>query len=230
MPTKTPRRTSAQQVRAYQPGETELFPMAICGQMGRALGVDAPDDIIRLHGILNDPGSFAQIAAFVDKCGIPPAGQRAALKELQKSLEKPLRLIEQLDWQSNEGIAAGYARERSVFTASVNSTGVDFYIQRDADFAAMRRLARAVGFAADNLYTGSKTRLGVEIRHAKYIIEAYEEFSGKHLSGERSDKRESGGVKEFLEIGVNHITEGRLTTTQIGYVIRQAAEMRRRQR
>jgi len=230
MPTKTPRRTPAQQVRAYQPVETELFPRAICGEMARALGVDAPDDFTRLHGILNDPGSFAQIAAFVDKFGIPPAGQRAALKELQKSLEKLLRLIEQLDWQSNEGIAAGYAREKSVFTASVNHTGVEFYIQRDADFAAMRRLARAVAFAADNLYTGSKTRLGKEIRHAKYIIEAYEEFSGKHLSGERSDKRESGGIKEFLEIGVNHITEGRLTTTQIGYVIRQAAEMRRRQR
>ena len=70
----------------------------------------------------------------------------------------------------------------------------------------------------------------MEIRHAKYIIEAYEEFSGKLLSGERSNKRQSDGVKEFLEIGVNHITEGRLTTTQIEYVIRQAADMYRRQR
>jgi len=130
MPTRTPRRTPAQKVRAYQPGETELFPRAICGEMARALGgVDAPEDITRLHGILNDPGSFAQVATFVDKFGIPSAGQRAALKELQKSLVKPLRLIEQLDWQSNEGIAAGYAREKSVFTASVNSTGVEFYIQ-----------------------------------------------------------------------------------------------------
>ena len=230
MPTKTPRRTPIEEVRPYQPSETELFPRAICGEMARALGVDAPDDITRLHGILNYPGGFAQIAAFVDKCGIPAAGQRVALKELQKSLEKPLRLIEQLDWQSKENIAAGYAREKSVFTASVNSTGVEFYIHRDADFAAMRRLATAVAFAADNLYTASKTRLGVEIRHAKFIIEAYEEFSGKQLSGERSDKRQHDGVRKFLEIGVNHITEGRLTATQIGYVIRQAAEMRRRQR
>ena len=86
MPTKTPRRTPAQQVRAYQPGETELFPRAICGEMARALGFDAPDDITRLHGVLNDPGSFRQIAAYVDKFGIPAAGQRAALKELQNSL------------------------------------------------------------------------------------------------------------------------------------------------
>jgi hypothetical protein len=55
MPTKTPRRTPAQKVRGYQPGETELFPRTICGQMARALGVDAPDDISRLHGILNEP-------------------------------------------------------------------------------------------------------------------------------------------------------------------------------
>ena len=73
------------------------FRWRFCGEMARALGVDAPDDITRLHGILNHPGSYAQIAAFFDKRGIPAAGQRAALKELQKSLEKPLRLIEQLD-------------------------------------------------------------------------------------------------------------------------------------
>jgi hypothetical protein len=124
----------------------------------------------------------------------PPAGQRAALKELKKSLAKALALSEQIDWQSNEDIAAGYAQEKSVFTASVNSTGVEFCTQRNADLAAMRRYAKAVAFAADNLYTGSKTRLGREIRRAKYIIEAYKEFSGKHLSGERSNKRESGGI------------------------------------
>ena len=215
-------------MRVYQPGETELFPKAICGEMARALGVDAPDDITRLYRILNDPGSFAQIAAYVEKCGIPPAGQRATLKELQKSMENTLRLIEQVDWQSNEGIAAGYARERNIFTASANSISAPFYTQRNADFAAMRRYATAVAFAADNLYTGSKTRFGMEIRHAKYIIEAYEEFTGQLLSGERSKKRGSDGAREFLEIGVNHITEGRLTTTEIGYVIRQAAEMCRR--
>ena len=230
MPTKTPRRTPKEEVRPYQPSETELFPRAICGQMARALGVDASDDITRLHGILNDPGSLAHLSAYVDKFGIPAAGQRATLKEYQTSLAKTLALGEQLDWQSNEDIAAGYARERNVFTASLNSTGVEFYTQRNADFAAMRRHATAVGFAADKIYTGSKTRLGVEIRHTKYIIEAYEEFTGKLLSGERSNKRGSGGVKEFLEIGVNHITESRLTATQIQYVIRQAAEMRRRQR
>ena len=228
MPTKTPRRTPAQKVCVYQPGETELFPKAICGEMARALGVDAPDDITRLYRILNDPGSFAQIAAYVEKCGIPPAGQRATLKELQKSMENTLRLIEQVDWQSNEGIAAGYARERNIFTASANSTSAPFYTQRNADFAAMRRYTTAVAFAADNLYTGSKTRFGIEIRHAKYIIEAYEEFAGQLLSGERSKKRGSDGARVFLEIGVNHITEGRLTTTEIGYVIRQAAEMCRR--
>ncbi|MGA8758186.1 MAG: hypothetical protein WB611_18010 [Stellaceae bacterium] len=228
MPTKTPRRTPMEEVRAYQPGETELFPRAICGEMAQVLGFGAPDDITRLHSILNDPGSFAHLAAFVEKCGIPPAGQRATLKELQKSLENSLRIIEQLDWQSNENIAAGYAREGNVVTASINSTGVEFYIQRDADFAAIRRSATAAAFATENLYTGSKTRLGMEIRQAKYIIEAYEEFAGKPLSSERANKRQSDGVREFLKIGVNHITEGRLTTAQIGYVIRQAAEMHRR--
>ena len=193
MPTKTPRHTPMEEVRPYQPSETELFPMAICGEMARALGVDAPDDITRLHGILNHPGSYAQIAGFFDKRGIPAAGQRAALKELQKSLEKPLRLIEQLDSQSNEGIAAGYAREHNVFTASTNRTRVEFYIQRDAAFAAICGLTTAIAFAADNLYIGSKTRLGVEIRHTQYFIEAYEEFTGKLLSGERSNKRQRDG-------------------------------------
>lgn len=37
MPTKIPRRTPAQKVRAYQPAETELFPRAICGEIARAL-------------------------------------------------------------------------------------------------------------------------------------------------------------------------------------------------
>lgn len=84
-------------------------------------GVDAPDDITRLHGILNDPGSFAHLAAYMDKFVIPAAGQRAALKELQNSLEKPLRLIEQLDWQPNEGIMLGrslYSRLLSIALAS----------------------------------------------------------------------------------------------------------------
>jgi hypothetical protein len=201
MPTKTPRRTPMEEVRAYQPGETELFPRAICGQMARALGVDAPDDITRLHGILNYPGSFAHLAAYVDKCGIPPAGQRAALKELQKSWAKALALSEQIDWQSNENIAASYARKESVFTASADSTGVEFYTQRNADLAATRRYTTAVAFAADNLYTASKARLGLKIRHAKYIIEAYEEFTGKLLRGERSDKRQHDGVREFWRLG-----------------------------
>ncbi|MGA8758197.1 MAG: hypothetical protein WB611_18070 [Stellaceae bacterium] len=217
MPTKTPRRTPVEEVRAYQPGATELFSRAICGEMARALDVDAADGITKLHGILNDPGSFAHLAAFVEKCGIPPAGQRATLEELQKSLAKTLELIEQLDWQSDEGIAAGYAQESYVFTASVNSIRAPFYTRRNVDFAAIRRYAPAVAFAAENLYTGGKARLGMEIRQAKYIIEAYEEFAGKSLSSERSNKRQSGGVKDFLEIGVNHITEGRLTTAQIAY-------------
>ena len=228
MATKTPRRTPAEKVRAHQPGAAELFSRAICGEMARALGVDAADDILRLHGILNDPGSFAHITAYIEKFGIPPAGQRATLKELQKSLAKTLELIEQLDWQSDEGIAAGYAQESYVFTASVNSIRAPFYTRRNADFAAIRRYAAAVAFAAENLYTGSKARLGMEIRQAKYIIESYEEFAGKPLSGERSNKRQNDGIRVFLEIGVNHITEGRLTTAQIGYVIRQAAEMHRR--
>ena len=228
MPTKTPRRTPVEEVRAYQPNRTELFPRAICSEMARALDVDAADGITKLHDILNDPGSFAYLAAFVEKFGIPPAGQRATLKELQKSLAKTIELIEQLDWQSDEGIAASYAQESYVFTASVNSIRAPFYTRRNADFAAIRRYAAAVAFAAENLYTGSKTRLGMEIRQAKYIIEAYEEFFGKPLSGERANKRQSDGVREFLKIGVNHITEGRLTTAQIGYVVRQAAEMHRR--
>jgi hypothetical protein len=87
-----------------------------------------------------------------------------------------------------------------------------------------------VAFAADNLYTASKARFGVAIRHTKYIIEAYQEFTGKLLSDERSTKRQNDGVREFLEIGVNHISEGRLTTAQIGYVIRRAADMCRRGR
>lgn len=230
MPTKTPRRTPMEEVRPYQPNETELFPRAICGQMARALGVDAPDDITRLHDILSYPGSFAHLSTYVEKCGIPAAGQAAVLKELQKSFAKTLALSEQIDWQSNEDIAAGYAQEKSVFMASVKGTSAPFYTQRDNDLAGMSRYAMAVAFAADNVNTASKSRLGMKIRHAKYIIEAYEEFTGKLLRGERSDKRQHDGVREFLEIGVNHITEGRLTATQIGYVIRQAAEMRRRQR
>ena len=229
MPTKTPRRTPVEEVRAYQPGATELFSRAICGEMAQVLGFGAPDDITRLRSILNDPGSFAHLAAFVEKCGFLTAGQRATLKELKKSLKKThFAFIEQLDWQSNENIAAGYAKESYVFTASVNSIRAPFYTRRNADFAAIRRYAAAVAFAAENLYTGSKTRLGMEIRQAKYIIEAYEEFAGKPLSGERSNKRQSDRVKEFLKIGVKHITEDRLTTAQIGYVIRQAAETHRR--
>jgi hypothetical protein len=196
--------------------------------MARALSVDNPNQIARLYGLLNDPGSFAQMAAYVEKLGIPAGGQRAALRELRKSLTAALELIEQLDWQSDENIAAGYAQDENVFTATAQSISAPFYSQRNVDLAAMRRYASAVAFAADNLYTGGKTRLGIAIRYAKYIMEVYEEFAGKPLSGERSNKKNSGGAREFLEIGLNHITEGRLTSGEIGYVIRQAAERHRR--
>jgi hypothetical protein len=230
MPTKTHPRKPAHEVRPYRPTETELFPKAICGQMAQALGIDAPVEITKLYDLLNDPGSFAQIAAYVEKFGIRPAGQRAALKGAQKALAKALERVEQLDWQSNEDIAAAYAQENAVFTAHVNMVSSPYYTQRNRDLASARRLERAIAFAGDNLYTASKSKLGINIRHAKYLIAAYEEFTGEILRGERSDKGDGNGARRFLEIGVNHITEGRLSVAQIKYVIRAAAEMSRRQR
>jgi hypothetical protein len=53
MPTKTYRRVSDQEPRPFQPSETELFPIEVCGQMARALGINDPDEITRLHQILN---------------------------------------------------------------------------------------------------------------------------------------------------------------------------------
>lgn len=229
MPTKTYRRISDQKARPFQPSETELFPMATCGQMARALGINDPNKITRLHQILNDAGSFAHLASYVKKEGVPSGSWRAALKNLAKSLRQIIEFVDQLDWQSNESVAAGYAKEGPIFTASAYRISSEFYSQRDRDVAGMRRYAEAVAFAEAHLNTSSKSTLGIEIRQTKYIIEAYEEFTGQPIRGERSNKR-GNPVREFLELGVNHITQGSLTVGQIGYVIRQGSEMLRRQR
>jgi hypothetical protein len=229
MPTKTYRRVSDQKARPFQPKETELFPMKICGQMARASCKDDLDEIIRLHQILNYPGSFSQVAAYLKKEGIPEARQRAALKHLLKSLTETIKLIDELDWQSNECTAAGYAKEKPVFTASSDRVSSEFYSQRNRDVEAIRRYREAIAFAEAHINTSSKSRVGIEIRQVKYIIEAYEEFTGQLISGERSNKK-GNSAREFLELGINHITGGNLTVEQIGYVIREASEMLRKQR
>jgi hypothetical protein len=227
MPTKTYERVSDQKARPFRESVAELFPMGICGQMTGALGITDPDEIRRLHQILNDPGSYAHIVAFLKKEGVPAGSQRAALKGLKKLLEQTIKFIDELDWQSIEDIAAGYAKDAPVFTASAVSMSSEAYSQRDRDFAAIQRLYTAVEFAEAHLDTPGKSKLGKEIRHAKYIIEAYEEFTGQRVSGERSTK--SGNlVRQFLELGLNHITEGVLAIEQIDYVLRKAAEIVRR--
>jgi hypothetical protein len=230
MPTKAYKRISDQSARPFQPSETELFPLEICRQMASALDVNVPDESTRLHEILNDAGSFAHLATYVKKEGVPIGSQRASLKNLSELLEKTIKAIDELDWQSNECIAAGYAKEKPVFTAYPDWISSPFYSQRARDVEALRRCAKAVAFAEAHLNTSSKSRLGIEIREAKYIIEACEEFTGQPIRGERSNKKGRNRVSSFLQLGVNHITGGKLTAAQIGYVIRQAAEKIRQQR
>jgi hypothetical protein len=228
MPTKTYKRVSDQRAHPFRPNETELFPMGVCGQMAGALGINGSGEIARLHRILNDAGSFAHLAAYVKKEGVPAANQRTALKGLKKLLEQVIKFIDELDWQSNEDIAAGYAKDGPVFTASADRISSEAYSQRDRDVAAIRRLALAVEFSNVNLNTSGKSRLGIEIRQAKHLMEVYEEFTRKRVSGERSPK--SGNlVRQFLELGLNHITGGALAIGQIDYVLRKAAEMLRQQ-
>jgi hypothetical protein len=224
MPTKTYKRVSDQKTRPFCPSETELFPMKICGQMVQVLGITDPDEIARLHRILNYAGSFAHLAAYVKKEGVSAGSQRTALNGLKRLLEELIEFIDELDWQSNEDIAAGYAKDAPVFTASADRINSEAYSQRDRAFAAIRSLATAVESAKTHLNTSGKSRLGIEIRQAKYIIEAYEEFAGQRVSGERS-KKSGNLVRQFLELGVKHITEGALTTQQIDYVLRKAAEI-----
>jgi hypothetical protein len=224
MPTKTYKRVPGQKAKPFRPNETELFPMEICGPMARALGISDPQEIRRLHGILNDAGSFAHLAAFLKKEGVPGANQRAALQGLKKLLEQIIKFIDELDWQSKEDIAAGYAKDAPVFTARADRISSEAYSQRNRDVAGIRRLAAAVTFAEAHLNTSGKSRLGIEIRQAKYIIEAYEEFTGQRVSGERSIK-EGNRVRQFLELGVNHVIQNTLDSGQIDYVLRKATEM-----
>jgi hypothetical protein len=198
--------------------------MQICAHMVRALGITEPDEITRLRGILNDAGSFAHLAAYVKKEGVPAANQRTALKGLKRLLEQIIKFTDELDWQSNEDIAAGYAKDAPVFTAHPDRISSEAYSQRNGDIAAIRRLAEAVTFAESHLNTSGKSLLGIEIRQAKYIIEAYEDFTGQRVVGERSTKR-GNRVRQFLELGLNHITEGALDSGQIDYVLRKGAEM-----
>jgi hypothetical protein len=198
--------------------------------MVRALDIDDKNETARLHEILNYAGSIGHIAAFIKKEGVSIGSQRAALKNLTRSLRQTIQFIAELHWQSNELVAAGYAKEEPVFTASADRISSPLYSQRDRDLAAIRRYTMAVEFAEAQIDTSSKARLGVEIRQAKYVIEAYEEFTGKPISGERSNIRGRSQAREFLELGVNHVTEGKLIGSQVQYVIRQAAEMVRQQR
>jgi hypothetical protein len=230
MPTKTYKRIPAQRARPFQPSETELFSMEICHQMASELDIDDPDEITRLHRILNDAGSFSHLATYVKTEGVPSGSQRASLKNFSKLLERTIEANDELDWQSNECIAAGYAKEEPVFTASADRISSPFYSQRERDVEALRRIASAVEFAEAHLNTSSKARLGIEILQAKYVIEAFEQFTGQPIRGERSNKKGRNRVSGFLQLGVNHITGGRLTVAQIGYVIRQAAEKIRQQR
>ena len=224
MPTKTYKRVSAQKARPFRPSETELFPMGICEQMAGALGITNSHEITRLHGILNDAGSFAHLAAYVKKEGVPAANQRAALKGLKKLLEQSIKSIEELDWQSSEDIAAGYAKDAPVFTASADRISSKAYSQRDKDVAGIRRLVTAAAFAESHIDTSGKSVLGIEIRQAKYLMEAYEEFSGQRVRGARS--RKSGNpARQFLELGLNHVVEGALAIGKIDYVLRKAAEI-----
>lgn len=229
MPTKTYKRVSGRTARPFQPSATELFPREICRRMAQALDIADPHEITRLHGILNDAGSCAHIATFLKKEGVPAANQQAALKGLRRLLEQTIQFIDELDWQSNEDIAAGYAKDAPVFTANTDRISSEAYSQRNRDIAATRRLAAAVAFAESHIYTSGKTRLGIEIRQAKYLMETYEEFTGASLSGERSTKR-GNLVRQFLELGLNHITGGALAIGQIDYVLRKAVEMLSQQR
>jgi hypothetical protein len=140
---------------------------------GTSIGYKWPDKITRLHQILNDAGSFAHLASYVKKEGVPSGSRRTALKNLAKSLRQIIEFNDQLDWQSNESVAAGYAKEGPIFTASADRISSEFYSQRDRDVAGMRRYAEAVAFAEAHLNTSSKSTLGIEIRQTKYIIEAY---------------------------------------------------------
>jgi hypothetical protein len=119
MPTKTCKRISNQRAHLFPQSETELFPVEICRHMASVLDISDPGEIARLHGILNDPGSFAYLATYLKKAGVPNCSQRASLKNLSKLLEKTIKAIDERDWQSNECVAAGYAKEKPVFTPVV---------------------------------------------------------------------------------------------------------------
>jgi hypothetical protein len=99
MPTKTCKRISNQRAHLFPQSETELFPVEICRQMASVLDISDPGEIARLHGILNDPGSFAYLATYLKKAGVPNGGQRASLKNLSKLLEKTIKAIDEPDWQ-----------------------------------------------------------------------------------------------------------------------------------
>jgi hypothetical protein len=98
MPTKSYKRVSDQKAAPFRPNETELFPMQICAHMVRALGITEADEITRLREILNNAGSFAHLAAYVKKEGVPAANQRTALKGLKRLLEQIIKFTDELDW------------------------------------------------------------------------------------------------------------------------------------
>jgi hypothetical protein len=99
MPTKTCKRISNQRAHLFPQSETELFPVEICRHMASVLDISDPGEIARLHGILNDPGSFAYLATYLKKAGVPNCSQRASLKNLSKLLEKTIKAIDEPDWQ-----------------------------------------------------------------------------------------------------------------------------------
>jgi len=46
----------------------------------------------------NNAGSFAHLAAYVKKEGVPAANQRTALKGLKRLLEQIIKFTDELDW------------------------------------------------------------------------------------------------------------------------------------
>jgi hypothetical protein len=233
VPTKTFRGRFGYRAPPFEPSETELFSMEVCARMAQALDRNAIDDIKKLYGILNDAsscsGSIVHIAAYVDKHGTSAGNQRSALRQLAKAAKSYLDLLDALDWQSNELIAAGYAKDENVYTATADSISSLYYSKRESDLESTRRLAAAITYAEANIDTSSKVKLGLPTRYAKHLVNSYEEFTGCVVSGERSDNKQKEKVKRFLELGLNYITQGELFPSERRSALRRAAEARRKQ-
>jgi hypothetical protein len=144
--------------------------MEICRQMAKALDISDSEKITRLHQILNDAGSFAHIAAYVKREGVLMGSKRAALKSLEALLRQIVNVMDELDWQSNENIGAGYAKDEPIFIASADRISSKFYGQLHRDVAQPG---------------GGKRRVAAELEHPQPMPRERARASSRSKSSHR---------------------------------------------